>query len=185
MAFTKITSTAISGTPTVVSFDTGLDSTYKLYQFTFINIHPSAGAYIAMGGSTDGGTTGGGTYAINKTTANVRNINNEADNDGKVEFRSAMALADSANYAPLCEHIGADADQNASGNIYLFNPAGTTYIKHFISTFAIMEGSDYTQETFVQGHFITTSAINAIQFDLKDSDSATFDAGTIELWGLS
>ena len=185
MAFTKITSTAISGTPTVVNFDTGLDSTYKLYQFTFINIHPSAAAHIAMGGSINGGTTGGGTYAINKTTTNVRNINNEADNDGKVEFRAAYALGDSADYQPLCEQIGADADQSGSGNIYLFNPAGTTYVKHFISTFSIMEGSDYTQQTFVHGHFITTSAINAIQFDLKDSDAATFDAGTIELWGLS
>ena len=181
MAFTKITSTAMSGA-TTVSFTSGIDATYKLYQFTFINIHPSVAASIAFGGSINGGSD---SYAVNKTSTAMRNINNEADNDGKVEFRSAHALANSADFQYLTEAIKADADSNASGNLYLFNPAGTTYAKHFISNLNAMESSNYTQQLVIHGHFITTSAINAIQFDLMNTDGATFDAGTIELWGLS
>tara|TARA_R110002020_G_scaffold175085_1_gene367020 strand:+ start:885 stop:1430 length:546 start_codon:yes stop_codon:yes gene_type:complete len=181
MAFTKIASTDMSGT-TTVSFTSGIDSTYKLYQFTFIDIHASLQSSVAFGGSINGGSD---SYAVNKTSTAVRNINNEADNDGKVEFRSAHALADSSDFQYLTEAIKTDADSNASGNLYLFNPAGTTYAKHFMSSVNTMESSDYTQQLMVHGHFITTSAINAIQFDLMNTDSATFDAGTIELWGLS
>jgi hypothetical protein len=59
-----------------ISFTTGIDSTYKEYQFWFINIHPATdGVEFQFNMSTDGGSN----YNVTKTTTFFLAYQNEAD----------------------------------------------------------------------------------------------------------
>jgi hypothetical protein len=64
----------------------------------------------------------------------------------------------------------------------LFNPASTTYVKHFIhnNNVNLTDGSDACWSHFVAGYGNTTSAVNAIQFKMS---SGNMD-GTILMYGI-
>ena len=63
----------------------------------------------------------------------------------------------------------------------LFNPASTTYVKHFISTCNNVRQSNYCVANYVAGYGNTTSAINAVQFKMS---SGNIDDGTILMYGI-
>jgi hypothetical protein len=50
-------------------------------------------------------------------------------------------------------------------SLSLFNPASTTYVKHFISNMS-SRNPDYATNDFVAGYGNTTSAVNAIRFQM-------------------
>jgi hypothetical protein len=62
----------------------------------------------------------------------------------------------------------------------LFNPASTTYVKHWISRFSYNYSYDYAFDNNTAGYFNTTSAINAVRFQMS---SGNFD-GTILMYGI-
>ena len=175
MALTKIASTAASSS-SAIAFTSDINSTYKLYMFKFIEIHPSGNEYLTWQGSTDGGSN----YNVSILSSAFRSINKEAADDYKIEYRTA-ADQNGTGYQWLTETIKNDADANGSGFLVLFNPSNTTYVKHFCSPSNCLESSDYSQQLFIGGFFNTTSAINAVNFKMN---SGTIDAGTIEMWGL-
>ena len=78
--------------------------------------------------------------------------------------------------------LGADNDQSLSGQIRLFNPSSTTFVKHFIGTTNFVHAADYSIQCFMAGYFNTTSAVDAVQFKFS---SGNIDAGTIKLYGVS
>ena len=65
--------------------------------------------------------------------------------------------------------------------VHLFNPSSTTFVKHFISNINTHHQSNYSIQTFTGGYFNTTSAIDAIRFDM---DNNNIDAGDICLYGI-
>ena len=77
--------------------------------------------------------------------------------------------------------VGADADQNACGELQIFNPSSTTFVKHFIGRSSGNHASDYATDFYVAGYFNTTSAIDAIQFKFA---SGNIDSGTIKMYGV-
>ena len=161
-----------------ISFTTGLDSTYDEYIFKFIDIHPSAdGASFDFNMSTDSGSN----YNVTKTTTAFTAYANEADNSAGLTYLTGFDLAQSTAFQPLLYGIGNDADQTCSGTLTIFNPSSTTYVKHFISN-----GSEYTYNNFNQngfnaGYGNTTSAVNAIRFQMS---SGNIDDGIIKLYGV-
>ena len=69
------------------------------------------------------------------------------------------------------------------GELHLFNPSSTTYVKHFTANTQRMDWSDdklYTNQYLTAGYFNTTSAIDAVQFKMA---SGNFD-GKIKMWGV-
>jgi len=72
-------------------------------------------------------------------------------------------------------------DEASSGELYLFNPSSTTFVKHFTSRIESTESS-YSKDQYCAGYFNTTSAIDAIQFKMS---SGNIDAGTIKLYGIA
>jgi len=69
-----------------------------------------------------------------------------------------------------------------SGSFHLFNPASTTYVKHFISnTSTYRNDIQMNYNCFVAGYGNTTSAINAIRFKF---DTGNIDDGTILMYGI-
>jgi hypothetical protein len=161
-----------------ISFTTGLDSTYDEYIFKFIDIHPETdNVLFEFNMSTDGGSN----YNVTKTTTAFTSFHNEADTDSGVSYSAPRDLAQSTAYQTLCVNIGADADQASSGTLQLFNPSSATYVKHFISIIPNAYYSDYSYNTYIAGYGNTTSAVNAIRFQMS---SGNIDDGIIKLYGV-
>jgi hypothetical protein len=161
-----------------LSFTTGLDSTYKAYKFVFINIHPSVdSSSLTFNMSTDSGSN----YNVTKTTTAFRSIHDEADTLSELGYRTADDLAQSTAFQKLHLNLGSNNDQQASGELTLYNPSSTTYVKHFISRVQSYTDDDFSQEFYVAGYGNTTSAVNAIQFKMS---SGNLDAGTIYMYGI-
>ena len=161
-----------------ISFTTGINSTYKEYQFYFIDIHPrTSGVELKFNLSTDNGSN----YNVTKTTTYFRAYHNEGGTSTTLSYSTGGDLAQSTDYQEIMNGIGGATDESGAGSMTLFNPSSTTYVKHFISdTNCYNQGGDYTYRTLVAGYGNTTSAINAVRFQMS---SGNFD-GTIAMFGV-
>jgi hypothetical protein len=160
-----------------ISFTTGIDSTYKEYQFWFIDIHPRTDTqHFTFNLSTDSGSN----YNVTKTTAFFQAYNNETGTTYALEYATGNDLAQGTGFQRLTENTGNGADESASGSMSLFNPASTTYVKHFISNVTHYNGNNFSNNCFIAGYGNTTSAVNAVQFKFE---SGNFD-GTILMYGI-
>jgi hypothetical protein len=159
-----------------ISFTTGIDSTYKEYEFYFINCHPATdSAILQFNMSTDGGSS----YNVTKTTTFFYAYHNEADSSDGLTYETSYDLAQSTSFQNLGDNIGIDNDNSFSGSFTLFNPASTTYVKHFISNTSSFKTGEVN--SYIAGYGNTTSAINAIQFKMN---SGNIDDGTILMYGI-
>ena len=166
-----------SGSATL-SFTDSLDSTYKQYIFTYNNVSSSIdGGMITINGSIDGGSN----YNVTKTTTFTAAQHNEADNDTDLGYNTSKDVTQDTGEAIISYGTGNAADEVVCGYLHLYNPADTTFVKHFISNANTKHQSDYSINSIVSGYFNTTSAINAIQFKM---DSGDMDTGTIKLYGV-
>ena len=68
-----------------------------------------------------------------------------------------------------------------SGELHLFNPSSTTYVKNFFGTTNNLQNADYTEEQFTAGYINVTAAVTNVQFSMS---SGNFD-GTIKMYGIS
>ena len=162
-----------------ISFTTGIDSTYDQYVFYFVNVHPASnGTFLMFQSSTDGGSS----YGVTLTSTAFSAYHAESGADGTLTYTSARDLAQSTSFQYLTSGIGTDNDQNAAGSMHLFAPSSTTYVKHWYSRANTYEAADYTQEYYMGGYFNTTSAINAIRFQMS---SGNIDAGTFKMYGIT
>ena len=160
-----------------LSFTTGINSTYKEYQFYFIDINPATdNVEFQFNLSTDSGSN----YNVTKTTTIFRSIPNEAGTDATLTYRTTDDLAQSTAFQIIMEDIGNGADESTAGPLILFNPSSTTYVKHYISNLNAYHENDYTFNHFSAGYGNTTSAVNAVQFKMS---SGNMD-GTILLYGI-
>jgi hypothetical protein len=160
------------------SSDVVLDSTYPIYLFKFINIHPATNNVTF---DFQGSTNTGSAYGVTMTTTSFEAYHDEGDSATTLGYSAASDLAQSTGFQDLTGGIGNGNDESGSGQIFLFNPSSTTFVKHFISTGQFYYSDDYTIQRFNAGYFNTTSAIDAIQFKMS---SGNIDAGTIKLYGI-
>ena len=160
------------------SSDVVLDSTYPIYVFKFINIHAATDAAdFLVNFSADTGSN----YNVTKTTTYFVAYHNEAGSTTSLGYDDAHDLAQSTGFQKLQTNSGTDNDQSCSGEMFLFNPSSTTFVKHFTSMMQTYHNADYSLQTPVAGYANTTSAIDAVQFKM---DSGNIDAGTIKLYGI-
>ncbi len=164
-----------------ISFTSGIDSTYKEYIFYFVNIHPASdGNRFLFQGSTNSGSG----YGVDITSTFFKTFHNEAGSSAGVSYDANNDLANSTSFQQLNldADLGADNDQSLSGQLRLFNPSSTTFVKHFLGTTNFSHASDFTSQCFIGGYFNSTSAINAVQFKMN---SGNIDSGQILLFGLN
>ena len=171
-------STSTASSSSDVSITSNIDSTYPIYKFEFINIHPSADSnQFLINFSDDGGSS----YDVTKTSSVFRAYQNEAGNDTAFGYTTSNDLANGTGVQLLASSLGADADHTTQGSLWLFNPANTTFYKHYICRITTNSSDDEIMDFFVAGYCNTTSAVNAAQFSMS---SGNIDAGTIKLYGL-
>jgi hypothetical protein len=176
-----ITTNTISSGVSSSSFTSNIDSTYDTYMFKFINIHPSANAgKFRLIGSTDGGSS----YGVATTNTMFEALVDESGSNATLRYEDGDDVAQSSSAFPISTGIGSDADESLSGQMFLFSPSSTTFVKHFMTSTNLVNGSGtpYTVSTRVAGYFNTTSAIDAVQFSIS---SGNIDSGVIKMYGLS
>ncbi len=155
-----------------------LDSTYPIYIFKFINIHPATdSAQFKFNLSTDAGSN----YNVTKTTTFFKAYHNEAGSGSSLTYEASDDLAQGTGSQFLSSVIDNDNDACWDGCMYLYNPSSTTFVKHFMSVGASLGASTYSYNDFVAGYGNTTSAVDAVQFTMS---SGNIDAGTIKLYGI-
>ena len=150
---------------------------YKIFKWVFIDGNPATdGTHFRIGASTDGGSS----YGVTKTTTWFYAIHLENDASASLAYSTSADLAQSTDPHIIAYGIGNGGDECAAGELHLFNPASTTYVKNFYSRMNNYREDDRSQDTIPAGYFNTTSAINAVKFDML---SGNFDA-TIKQYGL-
>jgi len=171
--------TETASSDSTIQFTSGIDSTYKEYIFKFYDIHPSADdKNFTFQGSTNTGSS----YGVTITSTLFQALHFEGDTEATVEYEGGGDLAQSTSYQEIIRGLGNDNDQAGSGELHLFNPSSTTFVKHFMSKISNIEYRNGAWNTFVGGYFNTTSAIDAIQFKLN---SGNIDSGTIKMYGVA
>jgi len=186
LVFIKKLTASSSATLAFVHGSGGVDfSTYKEYLFTYNNIHPAdnAGENFQFNMSIDSGSN----YNIIKTSTLHRALHGEDGSSGGLVYYDGtdpdtLDLAQSTAFQTLLSGINDNNDDSACGILTVFDPASTTFVKHYNSQ------SQYSHETprsmtfFTAGYANTTSAVNAIQFKMN---SGNVDAGDICMYGIA
>ncbi len=175
----SLISTQTASSSSTISFTSGIDSTYKEYIFKFINIHPSGdNVEFQFNLSADSGSN----YNVTKTTTTFNCHHNESDSATNLLYDTNADIAQGTGFQLLAGACGGDNDQCINGDLHLFDPSNTTFVKHFTSRIAGFHEDDYAFDFFTAGYGNTTSAIDAVQFKF---DSGNIDSGTIKLYGVS
>ena len=170
----------IASSSSSVSFVDGsssvvLDSTYPIYLFKFLNMHPSdSGTNFRVNFSTDSGSN----YNVTKTTTAFASQHFENDSSTSLAYQSGQDLAQSTN-PQMFMILDNASDSGGSGELYLFNPSSTTFVKHFIARCNVHK--TYSSDNFTAGYLNTTSAVNAVKFEME---SGNIDSGTIKMYGV-
>ena len=129
----KLLSTQNASDSASISFTTGIDSTYDVYIFKFIDINPATDLanFTFQVNATD--STG---YNRTMTTTCFQAYHNEADNAASLAYNPGHDQGQGTAFQVLCGTIGSDADGAAIGELHLFVPSSTTYVKQFYATTA-------------------------------------------------
>ena len=163
----------VNGSSSVV-----LDNTYKTYLFRIINVHPSTNSGgFAVNFSSDTGSN----YNVTKTTTAFVAQHQESGSGGQLGYQTGYDLAQSTSDQEITQNIYATDDNSGCGNLYLFNPSSTTFVKHFISETGSMFANARAWHNFIAGYCNTTSAIDAVRFKF---DTGNIDSGRIALYGI-
>ena len=160
----------------VASFEitSGIDSTYDVYCFKFIDIHPA---------------TDGADFQVNfsnqiKTTTFFKARHGE-DDTTYFAYRTPDDLAQSTAYQNLTDYVGNAADRSSSGTLWLFGPSSTTYVKHFYSRFAGVDAGPGTAQSiddfYMSGYVNITGSVDEADFKMSSGNFS----GTIKLYGIS
>lgn len=174
----KLISSQTASNSASISFTSGLNSTYKVYKFVFVNIKPATdGTSFQFNLSTDSGSN----YNVTKTTTSFYAEQDETGTYSSLGYATSWDLAQSTAFQSIAPDVGNGSDENTSGSLQLFNPSSTTYVKHFISNMNQYHSANYTQNWYIAGYGNTTSAVNAIQFKFS---SGNISAGTIYLYAI-
>jgi hypothetical protein len=170
----------IDGTDDVV-----LDSTYPIYVFKFINMHPENNtSQLYMDRSVDGGSNFEATPTTNTC---FRAFHSEGGNAGILSYYTSADRADSNSAVYLSVESSGENDHAVSGTFTLFNPSSTTFVKHYIMISNSVwnndndDDDDNTMNFYVSGYFDTTSAMDGIRFRFN---TGNIDVGTIKLYGI-
>lgn len=151
---------------------TGLSTTYSAYKIIYNNVYPgTTGTQLTMLFSTDNGSSfitsnyqytgmaqATGAYAATASTNS-----------------SSILLSNSVAFFTVTNTVG-------SGEITLFNPAGSQATKLISHTGCSYVGSSPVPATYTtMGMYVTASAVNAIRLQMSSGNIGT---GTFKLYGI-
>jgi hypothetical protein len=148
---------------------------YKIFKFAFINVNPASSDPDFNFQVNASGQTG---FNAVITSTVFRAYHDESDSTATLAYTAGQDQAQGTSYQCIARNVGSGSDECTAGELFLFNPASTTYVKHF---YCRSSGNGaYEMDTFAAGYINTTSAITQISFK---TGAVNFD-GTIKQYGL-
>ena len=171
-----IATNTISSGVSSSSFTSGIDSTYDTYLFKFINIHPASNNVTWTVNFRDGGSD----FDATKTTTHTGVYHRENGAASGLQYEDGRDTIAATSYVNISDDNNTDNDHAVNGEMYLFNPSSTTFVKHFIARTRVE--ALYTTDGLVGGFLDTTSAIDAIDFKFA---SGNIDSGVIKMYGIT
>ena len=179
MIHIKTLTASSSGT---LSFLNGADSvvfddTYPIYKFVYTSIHPATGSGN-FSFQVDTGTNT--SFNQNITSTSFYAEHSENDNTAFSYF-AATDQAEGTAFQMISHNPGADNDSTSSGELTIFNPSSSTFVKHFIGTSNSHNGSNTSHNNYVTGYVNTTTALTRVRFKFI---SGNMDAGIIKMYGI-
>jgi len=171
--------TATASSSANLTFDSSIDSTYDSYVFKYYNIHPQTDGKHLQVGFRDGSTA----YDATKTTTFFRAGHDEdgSNNESYLGYRTDSDLAQGTGAQRVGIFVGADNDQCCNGELHLFDPSSTTFVKHFMARTSNNYYVDYIQDEYMAGYCNVTAAIDGVQFSMS---SGNIDSGVIKMYGV-
>ncbi len=155
-----------------------LDSTYPIYVFKFINMHPSEdGRKVTFQANASGGSGYNETITSTFFLASHR----EDDSSASLSYNANEDQANGTSFQNFTSPIGNGNDESGSGELWLYGISSTTFVKHFMANFQIYEDNSASVNTYAAGYFNTTAALDEFQFKFN---SGNIDSGTVKLYGI-
>ena len=178
MAMTLIETNSDSTDIANIDFTSGIDSTYKLYIFKFINMNPSTdsdnlGVQFNVAGQS------GFNETITSTYFNA--YHTEDDGAAVLGYAGGGDQAQGTSLQLIDQNCGSAADENLCGTLWLFDPSNTTYVTNFYSEISTYGGDLNNYHVFMSGYVNATGAVDEVTF--KFASGNNFD-GTISMYGV-
>jgi hypothetical protein len=163
-----------------LAFTSDITSTYGEYIFKFYKINPATDM-TSFGFQCN--ATDSTSYDETITSTFFRAYHVEAGGqDVGYEGGADQAQGTAQEMISNDSQLSNDAKAHLSGEMHLFNPSSTTYVKHFYTRSVCLEGSGPSVATdiYKAGYVNTTTAIDDVKFYMA---SGNFD-GVIKMWGV-
>ena len=162
-----------------ISFTSGIDSTYGEYIFRFYNINPATDTVHVQ---FQCNATDSTSYDETITSASFMAYQTQDGSGTALTYAAGGSLSQETDAQVIGEGVGNAADETCAGELHLFNPSSTTYVKQFYIVTQYHHASEdgMTVNAFRGGYINTTTAIDDIKFYMS---SGNFD-GTIKMWGV-
>jgi len=182
MAKTLISTHTASASATL-DITSGIDSTYPVYEFHYVNIHPqtddtSFGFQVETGTDSD--------YDHPMTTTYFQAYHGEDDGSPTLAYSGGndQATAGDGNgvFSKLAKEMGNGSDEAASGILTLYDPSSSTFVKHFVNTSNNYQNGDTSMSAYTAGYVNITTAITRVQFKMS---SGNIDDGVVKMFGVS
>ena len=124
----------------------------------------------------------GSNYNVSKTTTLFDAYNRENSTSNGLGYIASQDIHGTGDQSITPEvELGVDNDASVNGELYLFNPSSTTFVKHFMARCLFYEDANMPVDHLTAGYFNTTSAIDEVQFRMH---TGNMDSGTFKLYGL-
>lgn len=159
-----------------ISFTSDIDSTYKEYIFKFINMNPATdNKDWTFQVSTDGGSS------YSETITSTKFYAYNWSGGGWLGYGTSGDQAEGTAYQNLGGGVGNASQKSYSGELHLFNPSSTTYVKNFYHVSQFENDGTLSINDYTAGYFNTTSAVDAVSW--KFSSGNVID-GTVKMYGV-
>ena len=174
----KKLATVTASSSATLDFTSSIDSTYNIYKFRIFNLHPATNNVSFSVNFRDGSTA----FDATKTTTAFYAYHTEDDSGTGLAYDTGKDLAQSTGVQVLNTSVSNGNDSGVSGELFLFDPSSTTFVKHFLSNTNNMQDGNSSEVFYIAGYCNTTTAIDGVQFKMS---SGNIDSGTIEMYGIN
>ena len=174
-------STSTASNATSIDISSGIDSTYDVFIFDFINLNAATDntQFQFQVNATDGAD-----YNDSAITSTHFAAYQDEPSEGtgtSLYYDASRDAKQSTSFIPLEHYVGNGADESISGRMWLFAPSSGTYVKHWMAQFSENAQHNAAYSTYVAGYINDTTAIDDIRFEMA---SGNLD-GLIKMYGLA
>jgi len=167
----KISTTTVSGTPTIIEF-TGIDDTYSVYKVVMNNLQLTGDGRMKVRLGTDS--------AYIASNYRLTGVSGRA---GSGTLDKENKFTDSTFDITGGWDLGGATDECYNTSMYFYNLRGTSGHKHIFATSSFVSTGNYVVFMAVGGRLYDNSVVSKMKFG-DITGSANINSGTVTLYGV-